>query len=545
VNCQRQGEACDYSIRLNWDGRGKKKTEVGDGSDINFSSGMITFGASQPSSRDSTTTPTTPNIPIPPLSYTSQPSMINAEEYGRLPPDIAYSVALQESASQYAQQPSSATKADGYGQLPPNVPYTVALGESSPQYPQPQMDTMNTDERYVRLRPDAAYAAALMESESQYAQEPSSAMNIDPALIRHGPQAMYEVGDYGTTLGRPDHQYTQSYERYRSLTPGTPISAPLPPVARFRQTQSQDESLSPTDSAIGSPNASTFSGRNPILPNIDSPKLTPPFYGNGKDDNETAEMPPYDRPLKRVRYQAGQEANASYDTRMPPPNTTSLTSYNIESQSSSMVLAAPASSVGTPLTPASSLSDDGYTKPYPAKTSPHGVQESPDLRRLSVSSLLSGPPGMAYHNERNSGPRSNPEVQDWSVQYQDVYQDTTTWGIDRGIKDLDIGKNDDMNAITGASPIAMRDHLDLVLDEDGELMPIEFGFGMGTNNTAFENVGYYDKPVAICIPRVLEPLPSKLLENPMNLLVSSVPLLAILHMLIRILVLCEPSNCVI
>src|SRR5271155_2131339 len=39
LNCQRQGEACDYSIRLNWDGRGKKKPE-GTGQ-IVFSSGMI------------------------------------------------------------------------------------------------------------------------------------------------------------------------------------------------------------------------------------------------------------------------------------------------------------------------------------------------------------------------------------------------------------------------------------------------------------------------------------------------------------------------
>jgi hypothetical protein len=27
VNCQREGETCDYSIRLNWEGRGKKKPD--------------------------------------------------------------------------------------------------------------------------------------------------------------------------------------------------------------------------------------------------------------------------------------------------------------------------------------------------------------------------------------------------------------------------------------------------------------------------------------------------------------------------------------
>jgi Fungal Zn(2)-Cys(6) binuclear cluster domain len=504
VNCQRQGETCDYSIRLNWDGRGKKKTEFGDG--------MINFGTSRPSSRDSTTTPTSPNASDQPRSYTSQPSMIKAEEYRSLPPDAAYSATLQDSSSQFEHIPQVGMRAEDYEQVPH----------------------------------DAAYPGTVPESSMQYEQQ--SATNIDPALMRPGlqPISLYEDQDFGSVYGRPDLQHAQSYERYRSLTPGTPLGAPLPPVARLRHNHGIEGSLSPTDSSFGSPNTANFPSRNITLPNIDSPGLTPPFYGNGRDENEilAPETSAGDRPLKRARYQAGQDANSSYDMRMPPPNMTSLTSYNVDSQTSALGMAAPASSVGTPLTPASSLSDDGYNKPYSTKTSPRVPLESPDLRRLSVSSLLSGPPGMAHH-ERSHGPRSNPEAQDWSVQYQDVYQDTTTLGIDRGIKDLDIGKNDDMNAITGASPTAIRDHLELVLDEDGELMPVEFGFGMETNNMAFENGGYYDKPVAICIPNALMPLPSKLLENPMNLLVSSVPLLTTFQMLTRNLVLCELSNYVI
>jgi Fungal Zn(2)-Cys(6) binuclear cluster domain len=502
VNCQRQGETCDYSIRLNWGGR-RKKTDFGDGT--------ITFETSRPSSSDSTT-PITPNMPVPPRSYTSQPSMIKAEDYHALEPDAPYSTALQESSSQYDQPPPPGMRLEDFGQLPP----------------------------------DASYAGNLQESSLQYAQQPSA--NIDPTLMRPGlqPVSMYEDRDFGSIYGRPDPQYAQSYERYRSLTPSTPgnsLLGSLPPFTRLRQTQAAEASLSPTDSGFGSPNTINFSTRSITLSNIDSPGLTPPFYGNGKDDNEVSlpEISTHDRPQKRARYHGGQDINSSYDTRMPPPSMTSLTSYNIESQTTSLALPVPSSSVGTPLTPASSLSDDGYTKPYSAKTSPHGAQESPDLRRLSVSSLLSGPPGIAHHNDRNHAPRSNPEVQDWDVQYQDVYQETTTWGIDRGIKDLDIGKNDDMNAITGASPIALRDHLELDLDQDGELIPVEFGFGMETNNTAFENGGYYDKPVAICIPKALEPLPSKLLENPMNLLVGCVPLLLDFQTLIRILVLCELS----
>jgi hypothetical protein len=345
---------------------------------------------------------------------------------------------------------------------------------------------------------------------------------IDPELMGSigSPIPMYQDGPYGGMHGRPEHQYTQSYERYRSLTPSTPISAQQPAVSRLRAQGLEDSVASPGDSGVRSPSASTFSNRSAAVQNLDSPTSTPPFYGNGKDDGASPEFGGFDRPMKRVRHHPSQDVNSpSYDPTMPPPNLTSYTNFVAEPLGPNVVMARPPSSVGTPLTPASSHSDDGY-KAYPAKVSPHAPQESPDLRRLSVSSLLSGPPGMPYQTERTYSSKSNSDVQDWSLELRDVYQDTTTWGIDRGFKDLDIGKNDDMNAISGSSPAAMRDHLELVLDEDGEFMPIEFGFGMETNNAAFDNGGYYDKPVAICIPRALEPLPSKLLENPMNLLVS-------------------------
>jgi hypothetical protein len=253
---------------------------------------------------------------------------------------------------------------------------------------------------------------------------------------------------------------------------------------------------------------------------MDSPTSTPPFYGNGKDDGASPEFGGFDRPVKRARYHSGQDfSSPSYDSTMPPPNAISYANVVADQQSNSASFARAPSSVGTPLTPASSHSDDGY-KVNTSRLSPHASLESPDLRRLSVSSLLSGPPGISYQTERTYAIKSQSEVRDWSLELRDVYQETTTWGIDRGFKDLDIGKNDDTNAISGSSPVAIRDHLDLVIDEDGEFIPIEFGFGMETNNTVFENGGYYDKPVPICIPQALEPLPNKLLENPMNLLVS-------------------------
>lgn len=460
MNCQRQGETCDYSIRLNWEGRSKKKHGTPSPGQVNFSAGMISARPSRPGTGDSATTPTSGQM------------QFHAATFGILP-----------------QAPKEGS------------------------FPIPQSENTFASE------PPSQYAPELQAASVTRAR-PSDMSMIDPALTGSigSPVPMYIDGIYGGIHSRPEHQYTQSYERYRSLTPTTPISAQPPAVSRLRA-QGIEDSISPGDSGMRSPSASTFSNRSAVVQNADSPVSTPPFYGNGKDDGASPEFGGFDRPMKRVRYHPAQDVNSpSYDPTMPPPNLTSYNSFVTDPQAANTGIVRPSSSVGTPLTPASSHSDDGY-KTYPSKVSPHGVQESPDLRRLSVSSLLSGPPGMPYPNERTYSNKSNSEVQDWSLELRDVYQDTTTWGIDRGFKDLDIGKNDDMNAISGSSPVAMRDHLDLVLDEDGEFTPIEFGFGMETNNTAFENGGYYDKPVAICIPRALEPLPSKLLENPMNLLV--------------------------
>jgi hypothetical protein len=459
VNCQRQRETCDYSIRLNWGGRGNKKPDstVGSGQ-IDFSSGIISVTPiSRPSTGESVATPTTLHSGVQESFFARQPTSTKSEKYDLSQPD---SNSFNPEASQPVQHPASL---------------------------------------------DGPYEASM----------------IDPALVGSAsfPKAMYQDSLYSSIHGRPEPQYTQSHERYRSLTPTTPGLAPVPAVSRLRQLRTYEDSASPIDSGVGSPSASTFSNRSTTLSNMDSPTRTPPFYGNTRDEGDISlpELASYDRPQKRMRYQAGQDLGSPYNTKMPPPNLPSFPLYSVDSHGSSFNIAGPSSSAGTPLTPASSNGDESYRAPTAKMSS---SQESPDLRRLSVSSLLSGPPGISYQDQ-NNGPRSNPDSQDWTIRYQDLYQDTTTYGIDRGFKDLDIGNNDDANAISGSSPIAMRDHLELVLDQGGEFMPVEFGFGMEIfSSTAFENGGYYDKPVPICIPKALEPLPTKLLENSMNLLVS-------------------------
>lgn len=343
-------------------------------------------------------------------------------------------------------------------------------------------------------------------------EETASHPLIDPALMNSAAanSTAHPRSDPDAIQFVPNGQHERNYEQYHSLANSAPGIAQPPAVVRLRQ--NFDEAAAPiTDSA------NTFTNSTSALPRIDSPTSTPPLYVTKDDVSSHGTDPSYDRPIKRARYQSSEGVSPSYDSStmgsMPPPNLAPFSSHILDQQNIST-----SSHSNTPLTPASSHSSDGY-KVYSSTLSPRGPHDSPDLRRLSVESLLSGPPGMGSGSVSGSG--SNPDLQTWSEQYQDVHQEMTTWGVDRGFKDLDIGKNDDANAISGSSPSAMRNHLDLVLDEDGCLMPVEFGFGMDTNNTTSENGGYYDKPVPISIPRALEPLPTKLLENPMNLLVGS------------------------
>ncbi|KAF2652086.1 C6 zinc finger domain-containing protein [Lophiostoma macrostomum CBS 122681] len=136
-----------------------------------------------------------------------------------------------------------------------------------------------------------------------------------------------------------------------------------------------------------------------------------------------------------------------------------------------------------------------------AKTSP--VHRTPNLRRLSVQALLSPPPNTDTLAAVSPG-RQYP-IQDST---------TTTYGYDLGHPDLDTPKNDDIKAITIFSP------------PSSDLMDFDNDSSFGTygsadtrgKDMAFEEGGYYARPVPIKISKSLEPLPPLLLENPMNLL---------------------------
>ena len=457
---------CDYSIRLNWEGRGKKKAAESDApGQINFSAGMTSAGPVRPSSDDSQ----------------------------------GVAVAPQK---QFQDMPFGMKQDEG------------VTGFQSPSRQDSTFENKHAEQQHE--------PSMVLSSRSP----PYDMSMIDPALMASivSPGGMYTDNIFGGIHGRSEPQYMQSYERYHSSTPSTPTSVHNPAVPRHRRGRTlEDASLIAEPSSGNRANnvltrdgtATTASGGSPHPQSIFE---TPSSNG----DTQQQEAVGFDRPPKRARYPAGHDANSlsPHDSTMPPPHTTSYPIYSVDSQTPSAILF-DSSSGGTPVTPSSSHGDDtskdGH-KRYSITLSSNTVSVPPDVRRLSVNSLLSGPPGISYQGDQTYDGEVQ-GVRDWTQEPQDESDDITIYGIDRGFKDLDIGKNDDANAITGVSPRTIRDHLNHSLDENFELMPIEFGFGMN-ENPAFESGAYYDKPVHVSIPRALEPLPSKLLENPMNLLVN-------------------------
>lgn len=147
------------------------------------------------------------------------------------------------------------------------------------------------------------------------------------------------------------------------------------------------------------------------------------------------------------------------------------------------------------------------------------LQATNDFRRLSVSSLLSGPfdPSSAAGTPPASTtpPIQNPSAQPTETtrpvddsnkrtsDHHHHHRSSCYFGIDAGFQDTDLGKNDDANALSG----------------------VRSGPKSGKSNgperepkASIDSTGYYATPVSVRIPRALGTLPPKLTENPMNML---------------------------
>ncbi|TID27310.1 C6 zinc finger domain-containing protein [Venturia nashicola] len=136
------------------------------------------------------------------------------------------------------------------------------------------------------------------------------------------------------------------------------------------------------------------------------------------------------------------------------------------------------------------------------------AQDPPDVRRLSVASLINDP-------DEESKPVYRSSIRQYPITNNP--ERTTTYGYDLGRRDFDTPRNNDADAIMIVSPSVSHED---TCNDDPSFPVNDFAaeFGQRSRDMAFEPGGYYAKPVAIKIPQDLEPLPPQLLENGMNLL---------------------------
>ncbi|OAA62711.1 c6 zinc finger domain containing protein [Niveomyces insectorum RCEF 264] len=172
-----------------------------------------------------------------------------------------------------------------------------------------------------------------------------------------------------------------------------------------------------------------------------------------------------------------------------------------------------AADVSSPRTPLDE--SQGLAASHASSTLLH-LQAANDFRRLSVSSLLSGP--VDPYSAADTPPSSSTppvsaqallQAADLSLHeatsinhgQHDHHHSTLYYGIDAGFRDLDLGKNDDANALSGVRNVSGSSK--------------HTAFDYDANHAQGD---YYRRPVAVRIPRALGVLPAKLMDNPMNLL---------------------------
>jgi hypothetical protein len=431
VNCQRQGESCDYSIRLNWDGRSKRKD------DGKSASHLMTFTSVQ--------------------SFLRQPAQTSSTKgaNGRSSRSTSGTRPFNNSASLFIIQDY----------------------ESSFQAPVGQFN----DQREP-ISPPAA------QSSNTGHRRPHSV-----AL---------------------DHQlYVPSDEILSRDLEAAKSTSTSPQAPHFRQS-----AASPTPT------------RRRAAPLSRALQIMPPPHALPSPINDLELDTSVERPAKRVRlsprddlqqihHSAGLPRTSTHSPgdiyELPRPPCGPLTPSMVSSRMSN------------PMTPASSSStnSDQVRQIWRPGSTPHTMPDHYS-RRVSVGSLLldsrelhdtqmtAGDGGQIYA-EHNT---LSPFLEKTSSLRQRTYSSTQiqSYGLDRGHPDLDIPQNNDIAAIDGASP-SQHNEPDSWL-ESVELVVPEFGFGLPKREFVFAKGGYYASPVPITIPRMLEPLPSILLANPMNLL---------------------------
>ncbi|KAI4196436.1 MAG: hypothetical protein LQ348_002315 [Seirophora lacunosa] len=444
-HCERAGESCDYSIRLNWQGRGKRKA-----------------GTSTP-----------------------EPSFI---------------LDAPSDHTQHFSAPHHAFAAN------PRPPLETADSHGSNR----SLESIDEYKRKLQFTPDA--------TPSQSSHPAPRLPWIDPALT-NTPNPSIPFSELGQ-MPRSPGRIAGGYQGIMSLASRDTFPPPRP-LSRSRDAGNgaypSPNSNVESPPAVQAPIPTT--GGTPMRHPSSNAEMPPPFPGpfstsqliglprKAQDDFSTA-----DYARKRMRL---SPANEPVDPLQPLPSPQynmfgpggSSISIGAPPQNVNLVSSPYSSNLGMPPTPAASsvTSDDAHNRSL-SRIAP-APQESPDLRRLSVKSLL-----------------SDDSPADSGTETPFIASTVTTpiieYGVDRGFPDFDVPRNNDAGALNGLSPLMSRsESLDFQVDAEGEdCFPPAFGFGLYGSNSTQGQGGYYAKPVTVTIARGLLPLPSILQDNPMNLL---------------------------
>lgn len=385
---------------------------------------------------------------------------------------------------------------------------------------------------------------------------PSDTSAIDPMLVGLGdakymnsPNDLATPPDSGSNIagfnGFNSFNSFNNFDNNATATTGLRDQISAAQLSRFRE-QIHPAYPSPADSSSNFPDTQnaigpSYGGYQSTMPQAQMP---PPFHGSLATAPHTGSFrrSEQDAPVTAEHRSKRMRLSPMYDLSKGPQRYNGNSNFPLGSayyqnaqQRSPQTLQyrpySPAiSNVGVPLTPSSSsaASDENHARSS-AKPSPAVAQDSPDLRRVSVNSLLS--------NDDDTVGDSHSEGPLPSFMHQcttDAVTQTVPYGWDRGLPDLDCPRNNDSIALDGSS-----NGFDEMVNRptsNGAMPAAEFGFGYQRLNTAHDRGNYYAKPVPVFIPRSLEPLPATLLENPMNMLYFH----HFLHHTARILV---PHDC--
>lgn len=247
-----------------------------------------------------------------------------------------------------------------------------------------------------------------------------------------------------------------------------------------------------------------------------------PFHGPSSPED-------YDGPISAFPYPGhgggGSRKALDHASVSPPPRhisddiaasvsfdeTTRPLSMRFHQRHHSAMFAAPL----TPGTPSSH--GDEESRLFSPVQATHSNPSPSDNRRLTVKSLLSGPSDLVYSSPERAFNTAANVAYPSHVAYPlfDPTDETDFYGYDLGQVDEDMGKNDDLNAISPASPAPLtpQEQTQEFMQGSGwgsdDVLPFDFRFGNRFQRQSARRGGYYDETVEIKIPRSLGPLPAK------------------------------------